>query len=86
MDCVCSKDPFREAKILATDALRRALTSIDYTSDPPLNVPDKYKHMVWFALPIDIALMMMKQRETGQETLCHIDSIPFIPDDAKVRE
>ena len=86
MAFVDAQDPFREAKVMAVDALRRALTSIDYTSDPPLNVPDKYKHMVWFALPIDIALMMVKQRETGQETLCHIDSIPFIPDDAKVRK
>lgn len=69
---------------MATDAVRRALKSIDYTSDPPLNVPDAYKHMVWFCLPIDIALMMVKQGETGQENLCQIESIPFMPDDAKV--
>jgi hypothetical protein len=78
------KDPFREAKLIADDAVRHALDSIDYTSDPPLNVPDKYKHTVWFALPIDIALMMVKQNETGQETNCNIDSIPFMPSDAKV--
>jgi hypothetical protein len=78
------KDPFREAKLLAADAVRLALETIDYTSDPPLNVPDKYKHMVWFALPIDIALMMFKQKETGEEIHCKIDSIPFMPSDAKV--
>jgi len=79
-----SKDPFREAKLIAADAVRLALDSIDYTSDPPLNVPDKYKHMVWFALPIDVALMMVKQKETGQEINCNIDSIPFMPAEAKV--
>jgi len=78
------KDPFREAKLIAADAVRYALNSIDYTSDPPLNVPDKYKHMVWFALPIDIALMMFKQKETGEEMKCNIDSVPFMPSDAKV--
>ncbi len=44
--------------------MRHALETIDYTSDPPLHIPDKYKHMIWFALPIDIALMMIKQKET----------------------
>ena len=78
------KDPFREAKLIAADAVRRALDTIDYTTDPPLNVPDKYKHMVWFALPMDIALMMLKQKETGQEINCNIDLIPFMPSDAKV--
>lgn len=41
--------------------------------------------MVWFALPIDIALMMVKQKESGQEIHCKIESIPFMPVDAKVR-
>jgi len=41
--------------------------------------------MVWFALPIDIALMALKQKETGQELDCDVNSIPFIPDAAKVR-
>jgi hypothetical protein len=40
--------------------------------------------MVWFALPIDVALMMVKQKETGQEINCNIDSIPFMPAEAKV--
>ena len=40
--------------------------------------------MVWFALPVDIALMLVKQKETGQDALCSIDTIPFIPSDAKV--
>ncbi|CAF5077728.1 unnamed protein product, partial [Rotaria sp. Silwood1] len=35
-------DPFREAKALAVDAVRYALEKVDYTSDPPLNIPDKY--------------------------------------------
>jgi len=29
--------------------------------------------------------MMLKQKETGEELNCDINSIPFIPDDAKVR-
>lgn len=29
--------------------------------------------------------MMVKHKETGQEKLCQLDSIPFIPDDAKVK-
>ncbi|CAF1409262.1 unnamed protein product [Adineta steineri] len=78
-------DPAREAKLLAVEAVRHAIETIDYTSDPPLNVPDKYKNMVWFALPIDIALMMIKQNETGQESNGDIHSIPFIPDDAKAK-
>ncbi|CAF3941093.1 unnamed protein product [Rotaria sordida] len=78
-------DPFREAKILAVEAMRYALQVIDYTSDPPLNVPDKYLHTVWFALPIDIALMMLKRKETGKDPNCDINAIPFIPDDAKKR-
>jgi hypothetical protein len=40
--------------------------------------------MVWFALPIEIALMIFKVNETGQELNCDVNSIPFIPDDAKV--
>jgi hypothetical protein len=40
--------------------------------------------MVWFALPIDIVSMMIKQKKTGQEINCNIDSIPFIPSEAKV--
>jgi hypothetical protein len=69
---------------LAADAVRSAISTIDYMSDPPLNMPDKYKHMVWFALPIDIALLMMKQTETGKELYGDIHSVPFMPDDAKV--
>jgi hypothetical protein len=77
------KDPFREAKLIASDAVR-ALGSIDYTSDPPLNVPDKYKHMIWFTLPIDIALMMTKSNDNEHESMCNLNTLPFIPDDAKV--
>ena len=40
--------------------------------------------MIWFALPIDIALMILKQNETGQDSYYDINTIPFIPDDAKV--
>ena len=65
--------------------MRHALETSDYTSDPPLHIPEKYKHMIWFALPIDIALMMSKQKETKQDVHCDVNSIPFIPDDAKVR-
>ncbi|CAF2342856.1 unnamed protein product [Rotaria sp. Silwood2] len=78
-------DPFRQAKQLAADAVRHALNSIDYRSDPPLNVPEKHKHLIWFALPIDIALIMMKQKDHGEKVHCNIDSIPFIPLDAKKR-
>jgi hypothetical protein len=78
------QDPFREAKLLAVDAIRHGVETIDYTTDPSLNVPDKYKHMVWFALPIDIALMIFKVNQTGQESNCDLNSIPFMPDDAKV--
>ncbi|CAF4139730.1 unnamed protein product, partial [Rotaria magnacalcarata] len=73
----------REAKTLVGNALKYALEVVDYTSDPPLNIPDKYQHMVWFAVPIDIALMLFKQKETGQEPQCDVNSIPFIPDEAK---
>ncbi|CAF2071588.1 unnamed protein product [Rotaria magnacalcarata] len=76
-------DPLREAKTLVGNALKYALEVVDYTSDPPLNIPDKYQHMVWFAVPIDIALMLFKQKETGQEPQCDVNSIPFIPDEAK---
>ncbi len=41
--------------------------------------------MIWFALPIDIALMALKRKETGQELDCDVNSIPFIPDAAKAR-
>jgi hypothetical protein len=41
--------------------------------------------MVWFSLPIDIALMLLKEKESGQKSSCDVNSIPFIPDDAKVR-
>ena len=61
-----------------------AMESVDYTSDPPLNIPEKYQHMVWFALPIEIALMMLTINESGEDVDCDINSIPFIPDDAKV--
>lgn len=61
-----------------------AMESIDYTSDPPLNIPEKYQHMVWFALPIEVALLMLKSDESGEDIDCDINSIPFIPDDAKV--
>lgn len=75
----------REAKLLAAEAVRHAIETVDYTSDPPLNIPEKYKNLIWFALPIDIALMMIKQNETGLEQNCDASSIPFLPDDAKVR-
>jgi len=78
-------DPLREAKLLAHDAVRQALDNIDYTTDPPLNVPEKYKNMIWFALPSDVALLLFKERETGQEVVCDVNTIPFIPDDAKTR-
>ncbi|CAF3345142.1 unnamed protein product [Rotaria socialis] len=76
-------DPLREARLLAGNAVKYALEVVDYTSDPPLNIPDKYQHMVWFAVPIDIALMLLKKKETGQEPQCDVNSIPFIPDEAK---
>jgi hypothetical protein len=40
--------------------------------------------MIWFALPIDIALMTLKQKETEEEMYYDVKSIPFKPDDAKV--
>ena len=62
-----------------------AIETVDYTADPPLNIPEKYQHMVWFALPIDIALMMLKMHETNEDIDCDINTIPFMPDDAKAR-
>lgn len=47
-------------------------------------MPEKYKNMIWFALPSDVALLLFKERETGQEVVCDVNTIPFIPDDAKV--
>lgn len=78
------QDPFREAKILAASAVKYALDAIDYSFDPPLTVPDKYKATVWFALPIDIASMLLKQKQ-NQDMNCDVNSIPFISDDAKVK-
>ncbi|UJR21242.1 hypothetical protein I4U23_024337 [Adineta vaga] len=78
-------DPMREAKSLAVEAVRHAIETVDYTSDPPLNIPEKYKNLIWFALPIDIALMMIKQNETGQEQSCDSSALPFIPEDAKAK-
>ena len=69
---------------MAADAVRRAFDAIDYTSDPPLNVPDNYKHMIWFTLPIDVALMMIKQKDSGDDLNANINTIPFMPTDAKV--
>ena len=40
--------------------------------------------MIWFALPIDIVLMWIKQQENIEDIHCDVNSIPFIPDDAKV--
>ncbi|CAF4063303.1 unnamed protein product [Rotaria magnacalcarata] len=79
------RDSFHEAKLLAVDAVRHALDTFDYESDPPLNVPDKYKHMVWFALPADIVSVMIKQKENSRKIHCNMDSIPFIPTEAKER-
>ena len=39
---------------------------------------------VLFTLPIDVALMMVKQKEIGQEMSCDINSIPFMPAEARV--
>ena len=74
----------REAKSLALEAVRHAIETVDYTSDPPINIPDKYKNLIWFALPIDIALMMIKQNETGQEPHCDANTLPFVPEEGKV--
>lgn len=71
---------------MAAEALRYAFETIDFTLDPPLSVPDKYKNMVWFALPLDIAMMMVNEKTTGEAAICDVNSIPFIPDDAKVSD
>lgn len=81
-----NKDPFRAAKSLAHDAVRRAIETVDFSVDPPLSVPDKYKHMVWFALPSDIIKTTIEQMKTGVEVVADVNQIPFIPDDAKVRK
>jgi len=78
-------DPFRQAKLLAQAAIEYASGKIDFTSDPPLNVPDKYKDMIWFVLPFDIAMLMLNEKKMGEETICDVNTIPFIPDDAKAR-
>ncbi|CAF0758754.1 unnamed protein product [Didymodactylos carnosus] len=74
-------DPLREAKLIMQDALRR-VDLIDYRIDPPLNISDKYKDLIWFALPLDIATMLAKQRE-GHEQRYNINDLPFIPQEAK---
>lgn len=79
------QDPFRQAKLLAQAAIEYASGKIDFTSDPPLNVPDKYKDMIWFVLPFDIAMLMLNEKKMGEETICDVNTIPFIPDDAKVK-
>lgn len=78
------QDPFHQAKLLAKHAIEYATGKIDFTADPPLNVPEKYKDMVWFTLPVDIALMLLNDKRMGEESLCDVNAIPFIPDDAKV--
>ena len=80
-----SQDPFREAQLIAAEATRHAFANIDFMSDPPLSVPDKYKKMVWFALPIDIVLMMVNPTKGGREAVKDVNAMPFIPDDAKVK-
>lgn len=80
------QDPFHEARNLAAQAIKLALQSIDFTLDPPLNVPEKYKHMVWFALPMEIVMAMLGEIKNGAEVVGDVNTIPFIPDDAKVNQ
>lgn len=79
-----TQDPFREAKLIADEAMRNAFANIDFMSDPPLSVPDRYKKMVWFALPIEIVLMMINPTKSGREAVKNVNAMPFIPDEAKV--
>ncbi|CAF4493710.1 unnamed protein product [Rotaria socialis] len=43
---------FHKAETIAKDISER---TPDYQNDPELNILDKYKHFIWFALPKDIA-------------------------------
>jgi len=53
-------DCFYQAELIANDAGKR---DFDYQNDPELNISDKYRRFIWFALPKDIILMTSRQSE-----------------------
>lgn len=53
-DLCLSNDSFDQAELIANDTKKGVC---DYQHDPELNIPDKYKCFIWFALPKDIVLM-----------------------------
>ncbi|CAF3027259.1 unnamed protein product [Rotaria sp. Silwood2] len=53
-DTSMSNDLFHEAELVANDTAKQV---IDYQKDPQLNVLDKYKDFIWFALPKNIVEM-----------------------------
>ena len=60
IDIPLPNDCFYPAKLIPNDAERRV---IDYQNDPELNILDKYKRFIWFALPKDIVSMTPDQSE-----------------------
>ena len=60
MDFSLSDDDFYRAELFANDAKKRVY---DYENDPELDIPDKYKSFIWFALPKDIVSTDSNQLE-----------------------
>ncbi|UJR18081.1 hypothetical protein I4U23_004981 [Adineta vaga] len=72
-------DPFRLAELLAANVIKNAIVLLDYTSnDPPLNIPVKYKHLIWFALPIEIASLMIEDKQKMKKNYLMIHKVDII--------
>ncbi|CAF1335159.1 unnamed protein product, partial [Didymodactylos carnosus] len=74
-------DPIKEARLIMDYALMQ-IESVDYRTDPPLNLIDKYKDLIWFVLPMDIAMILANTRE-GQEQSYNNNELLFISEEAK---
>ncbi|CAF3915787.1 unnamed protein product [Rotaria sp. Silwood2] len=72
-----SDDPIEEAKSMANNIPKYVYENVDFRTDPPLNVPDKYKDFIWFVTPKDIIRKMVIDYERSQESYSKPE--PFRP-------
>ncbi|CAM4916201.1 unnamed protein product [Rotaria socialis] len=51
---ISSDDPIEDARLIANKIPKYVYENICSLKDTPLNIPDKYKDFIWFAIPKDV--------------------------------
>ncbi|CAF1021181.1 unnamed protein product [Rotaria sordida] len=75
IDSSSSDDPIEQAKSMANNISKYVYENVDLRMEPPINIPDEYKDLIWFVTSRDIIQKIIIDYEQNLKT--YSKPVPF---------